>query len=256
MNNNTAQLNKEMEYELAHQKRIIERMKEREAWFFERIAQLEKFGSFVSSEMVELKKNSPLVSEPLCEGGRPPPLILGDTSLADHHRIGTNMRKSVLDDDGMVGGMTPRLPLPSIPTHSLKKQVSWHKIENFAFACGGCSPKEMEDCSANGNGGCSANETCPLIPEKQDNLEIEYDDTHEPWCSSCHKDSGCDGDHGDEQRDGFFLTKGRDYFLFPEQSVPLVPQLVFPNKNEEVSDSSQEHRRGDGNSIHSLQDLL
>ena len=34
------------------------------------------------------------------------------------------------------------------------------------------------------------------------------DEAHGPWCDYCHRDSGCDGDHGDEMRDGFLLRKG------------------------------------------------
>ena len=36
----------------------------------------------------------------------------------------------------------------------------------------------------------------------------EEDERKQPWCSNCHPDSGCDGDHGDEMRDGFLLRKG------------------------------------------------
>lgn len=40
---------------------------------------------------------------------------------------------------------------------------------------------------------------------------IAMEDAHynnEAWCSRCHVDSNCDGDHGDEMRDGFFIIKG------------------------------------------------
>ena len=36
----------------------------------------------------------------------------------------------------------------------------------------------------------------------------EEDERNQPWCSNCHPDSGCDGDHGDEMRGGFLLRKG------------------------------------------------
>ena len=121
-----------MEYELAHQKRVIERMKEREEWFQERIAQLEKFGTRVATELSELKKKHPEpppAPEPvsISPDGRPPPLNLS-SSIPHHERVASVCRKSVLEEDNMVGGMTPTLPLLPIPTHSLKKQVSWHEI--------------------------------------------------------------------------------------------------------------------------------
>jgi hypothetical protein len=40
---------------------------------------------------------------------------------------------------------------------------------------------------------------------------------NEPWCDYCHPQSGCDGDHGDEMRDGFILRKG-----------PLISPLTVP----------------------------
>lgn len=43
---------------------------------------------------------------------------------------------------------------------------------------------------------------------------------NQPWCNYCHRDSNCDGDHGDEMRDGFLLYKG------PTISPLTVPSLA------------------------------
>jgi hypothetical protein len=120
---------KKMEYQVGHQTRVIERMKEREEWFQERIAQLEKFGTTVATELSEMKKKHPEPPPPPSADGRPPPLTLGANSSLPHHEHAASVcRKSVLDEENMVGGMTPTLPLLPIPSHSLKKQVSWHEI--------------------------------------------------------------------------------------------------------------------------------
>ena len=117
------------EYQVVHQARVIERMKEREEWFQERIAQLEKFGTTVATELSEMKKKHPEPPAPPSADGRPPPLVLGANSSLPHHEHAASVcRKSVLEEENMVGGMTPTLPLLPIPTHSLKKQVSWHEI--------------------------------------------------------------------------------------------------------------------------------
>lgn len=122
---------KKMEYQVGHQARIIERMKEREEWFQDRITQLEKFGSTVATELSEMKKKHP--EPPPSSDGSLSPLVLGtNSSLEYHEHIASVCRKSVLEEDNMVGGMTPTLPLLPIPTHSLKKQVSWHNIEASA----------------------------------------------------------------------------------------------------------------------------
>lgn len=119
---------KKMEYEVAHQTRVIERMKEREEWFHERIAQLEKFGNTVATELSEMKKKHPEPAQPSSDGCLPPLVIGANSSLPHHEHAASVCRKSVLEEDNMVGGMTPTLPLLPIPTHSLKKQVSWHDI--------------------------------------------------------------------------------------------------------------------------------
>jgi hypothetical protein len=124
---------KKLEYEAAHQARVIQRMKEREEWFQERIAQLEKFGTTVATELAEMKKKHPEPPPPPpppSADGRPPPLKLVSRLLYPEH-VAEVCRKSVLEEDNMVAGMTPTLPLLPIPSHSLKKQVSWHDI-------GGC----------------------------------------------------------------------------------------------------------------------
>jgi len=65
-------------------------------------------------------------SQPLPQGP-PPPLNLfrGNRSLPDHERQAKNFHASLLKEEGLVEGMTPIVPLLPIPTHSLKKSVSW-----------------------------------------------------------------------------------------------------------------------------------
>ena len=135
---------RKMEYQVGHQARVIERMKEREEWFQERIAQLEKFGSTVATELSEMKKKHPEPPPPPpppSVDGRPPPLILKKTENA-----ASLCRKSVLAEENMVGGMTPTLPLLPIPTHSLKKQVSWHEILEAAGGAAAEAEETSRDC--------------------------------------------------------------------------------------------------------------
>ena len=127
---------KKMEYEVAHQARVIQRMKEREEWFQTRISQLEKFCTTVATELSEMKKKNRELPEavPDSADGRPPPLNLGSHSVP-HHEFAANVcRKSVLEEEDLVPGMTPTLPLLPIPTHSLQKQVSWNEIQASAFS--------------------------------------------------------------------------------------------------------------------------
>ena len=170
---------KAMEYEVAHQARVIARMKEREEWFQSRIEQLESFGTTVASALAEMKKKHP---EPLPveeeSGLTPLKLSLGDTSLPDHERVASNIRQAVLDEHDMVGGMTPTVPLLPIPTHSLKKQVSWHNI----------SEKEQEQQG-----------------------EQQGEQQKGPDCLVCHPDYKCDGDHSAELKDGMFIRKGYSF---------------------------------------------
>ena len=180
---------KAMEYEVAHQARVIARMKEREEWFQSRIEQLESFGTTVASALAEMKKKHP---EPLPveeeSGLTPLKLSLGDTSLPDHERVASNIRQAVLDEHDMVGGMTPTVPLLPIPTHSLKKQVSWHNISEKEALCDICAPETN----------CNGNHNNPS-------------DQLEPDCLVCHPDFGCDGDHSAEMRDGMFIRKGYSF---------------------------------------------
>jgi hypothetical protein len=48
---------------------------------------------------------------------------------------------------------------------------------------------------------------------------------NEPWCNYCHRDSGCDGDHGDEMRGGFLLYKGP---TISPLTAPSLPQAQAP----------------------------
>ena len=175
---------KAMEYEVAHQARVIARMKEREEWFQSRIEQLESFGTTVASALAEMKKKHP---EPLPvqeeSGLMPLKLSLGDTSLPDHERVASNIRQAVLDEHDMVGGMTPTVPLLPIPTHSLKKQVSWHAI----------------------------NESIEKGQEQAQQGEQQGEQQKGPDCLVCHPDYKCDGDHSAELKDGMFIRKGYSF---------------------------------------------
>ena len=175
---------KAMEYEVAHQARVIARMKEREEWFQSRIEQLESFGTTVASALAEMKKKHP---EPLPvqeeSGLTPLKLSLGDTSLPDHERVASNIRQAVLDEHDMVGGMTPTVPLLPIPTHSLKKQVSWHAI----------------------------NESIEKGQEQAQQGEQQGEQQKGPDCLVCHPDYKCDGDHSAELKDGMFIRKGYSF---------------------------------------------
>ena len=175
---------KAMEYEVAHQARVIARMKEREEWFQSRIEQLESFGTTVASALAEMKKKHP---EPLPvqedSGLMPLKLSLGDTSLPDHERVASNIRQAVLDEHDMVGGMTPTVPLLPIPTHSLKKQVSWHAISESI-------EKEQEQAQQG---------------------EQQGEQQKESECLVCHPDYKCDGDHSAELKDGMFIRKGYSF---------------------------------------------
>jgi hypothetical protein len=54
-------------------------------------------------------------------------------------------------------------------------------------------------------------------------LQRQETEKNEPWCTYCHPQSGCDGDHGDEMRDGFLLRKG-----------PLVSPITVPQEQPEA----------------------
>lgn len=330
-----------LRYEVTHRQRVIDRLKEREAWFEQRIEQLEKFGKEVSAELGEMKKKHPPPPPEPCASGKPPPLRLSlpPPSLSYEEGLAWSARRSVLEDDGKVGGMTPALPLLPIPSHSLKKEVSWNDLGGceaeaapkvtFAEApsdlgsetpritaetpriLGVSSPACSPGCSCvwtnswcmdrnsyesreSGWGGFSGTtgaaaaaaaakkasdeasawrdsksapvegdakgmrlllEGLNLLPraepqpppridlggtwgvrmepyspaggggqetEEQKTGEQEQYDPNEPWCDTCHPQSGCDGDHGDEMRGGHLIRKGRDYRLFPELKAPAA----------------------------------
>jgi hypothetical protein len=108
---------------------LMHRMKERETWFKARIVQLEEHCNRISSELALLKKGKPdadAVADAVAE--KPLTLNLGDTSLPYHERIAKNLRYSILEDEGFCGGMTPAIPLPPMPSSTLKKEVSWNDL--------------------------------------------------------------------------------------------------------------------------------
>jgi len=223
-----------LEYRVDHQKRIIELMNEREKWFQSRIEQLEAFGKRISLELSELKKKYPEPPQPILPISvfTPPPLKLGNLSIPFHERIAQNMHSSILEEDDLIQGMTPTVPLIRIPTHSLKKKISWTDIENAgcnafvcggcnaAFVCGGCnaaSTSFASSASASTTTNTTTNEsnmfTIPSLSnyslQGHEGQEQDQEDNkgQEPWCMWCPVTSGCDGDHGDEMRDGFLLIK-------------------------------------------------
>jgi hypothetical protein len=309
-----------LRYEVTHRQRVIDRLKEREKWFEQRIEQLEKFGKEVSAELGEMKKKHPPPAEtpaPLGHDGRPPPLRLVslNSSVPHEQGVASRHRASLLEEEGKMGGMTPALPLLPIPTHSLKKEVSWHdlggaggdepegsketecspdlggKTPRLGSGSAMCSPgcscvwtntwcmdrNAYEAQLAGGGGGAMtsgaaeaalaaslkasaevASSATPGLPQPPPRIDLggtwgvrmepfsagkeqvaegqqaqeaegaeeEYEeeqyDPNEPWCTTCHPQSGCDGDHGDEMRGGYLLYKGRDYRLFPELKAPAA----------------------------------
>jgi len=86
----------------------------------------------------------PPPSPPASADGRPPPLKLVSHLVQPEH-VASVHHKSVLEENGMVGGMTPTLPLLPIPTHSLKKQVSWHEIGASAEASASAEVADERD---------------------------------------------------------------------------------------------------------------
>jgi hypothetical protein len=124
--------------ELTHALRVIERMENREVWFTSRISQLEEHSRklmdharFIMATLEQTQaKLAALTPQPQSQPvpqGPPPPLNLfrGNRSLPDHERQAKNFHASLLKEEGLVEGMTPIVPLLPIPTHSLKKSVSW-----------------------------------------------------------------------------------------------------------------------------------
>ena len=300
-----------LRYEVTHRQRVIDRLKEREAWFEQRIEQLERFGKEVSAELGEMKKKHPEPPPEPCSSGKPPPLRLSlpPPSLSYEEGLAWSARRSVLEEEGKVGGMTPALPLLPIPTHSLKKEVSWNDLggcdadaevssdlgsktpritaeasrilgESSPACSPGCSCVWtnswcMDRTSYESGSGLSgtraaaavaaakkaSDEAAPvesdakgmrllleslnLLPRagpqpppridlggtwgvrmepfspSEAQVHEEYD-ANEPWCDTCHPQSGCDGDHGDEMRGGHLIRKGRDYRLFPELKAPAA----------------------------------
>jgi hypothetical protein len=56
----------------------------------------------------------------------------------------------------------------------------------------------------------------------------EEAEKNEPWCTYCHPQSGCDGDHGDEMRGGFLLRKG-----------PVISPLTVPQPQAQAQAQPQ-----------------
>lgn len=112
--------------DLAHALRVIGRMENREQWFISRITQLETHCKSVTSQLSEAKRSAAAAAPKA-------PLNLMehvvDLELPDHERIAKQAHVALLRDEGIEGGMTPRAPLLPIPTHSLKKAVSWGDLQ-------------------------------------------------------------------------------------------------------------------------------
>jgi len=60
--------------------------------------------------------------------------------------------------------------------------------------------------------------------------EQQEADKNESWCNYCHPQSGCDGDHGDEMRDGFILRKG-----------PVISPLTVPQAQAQAQEQIQNY---------------
>jgi len=77
----------------------------------------------------------------------------------------------------------------------------------------------------------------------------EEDERNQPSCHWCHPDSGCDGDHGDEMRDGFLLR--RSAALPAAQPQPwteedyeehCAPQLFITEDDESFAQRNYEEQ--------------
>jgi hypothetical protein len=70
---------------------------------------------------------------------------------------------------------------------------------------------------------------------------VEWPEQEEPTCHYCHPSSGCDGDHGDECRDGFGpIYKGR----IPSSPLTLpAPTVLSASEQEEVDEWTRDIQR-------------
>jgi len=128
-------------YKLEHLTKVNARLMEREEWFKQRIEQLETYCRKIGTGMGELKKQCTMTEKALKEMKEkyePPesPKAVSPLDLrvcVDLNESARKLRESVLEEEGSVGGMTPSVPLLPIPTHSLKKTISWSgDIEKLA----------------------------------------------------------------------------------------------------------------------------
>lgn len=131
----------ELLYTLEHLTKVNARLKEREEWFKQRIEQLEIYCRKIGTGMGELKKQYSTVEKALKEMKEkyePPesPKAVSPLELRlciDFNESARKLRESVLEEECSVGGMTPPVPLLPVPSHSLKKTISWSgDIENMA----------------------------------------------------------------------------------------------------------------------------
>jgi hypothetical protein len=126
-----------MDTELAHLQKVNNRLKEREKWFETRIQQLDSHIRNIVSELqvITLKcKQLELENRDLKKKYEPK----GESNLEclqlqlDHLPCEQESAKKfhtlLLEEEGIPIGMTPVAPLLPIPSHSIKKTISWSEL--------------------------------------------------------------------------------------------------------------------------------
>ena len=132
-----------MDTDLAHLQKVNNRLKERERWFETRIQQLDSHIRNIVSELQVLTlqykqlelENRDLKKkyEPAAESNMES-LRLKLTHLPCEQQSAKKFHTLLLEEEGIPVGMTPVAPLLPIPSHSIKKSISWSEMPN--------SPKE------------------------------------------------------------------------------------------------------------------
>lgn len=126
-----------MDTELAHLQKVNNRLKEREKWFETRIQQLDSHIRNIVSELQlitlqykqlelehrELKKKYEPKGESNIEC-----LRLQLNHLTCEQESAKKFHTVLLEEEGIPVGMTPVAPLLPVPSHSIKKTISWSEM--------------------------------------------------------------------------------------------------------------------------------
>ena len=159
--------------DLAHALRVVGRMENREQWFISRITQLETHCKSVMNQLSEAKRASASASASASAQAKGPLNIsqhVVDLDLPEHERIAKQAHVALLRDEGIEGGMTPRAPLLPIPTHSLKKAVSWGDLQENPFDTG---DPVLRSCYEAGLFDCKKIELGPLMRDKSPTMSSD-----------------------------------------------------------------------------------